>query len=274
MARFKSEFLYGLVFKWYKYIPLFFMSLAFCVMFYNDVQFLNTAAGANAIPSTMDYFLNLFNGIPIYIPSEGKPFEVPVIWFVLNLYIAFAAANYPTSDLNGVGKYMILQSKSRTKWYLGKCCWVVFSVLFCYLLIFLAPVIFSLFTGKLSFFASSDEVICAKLLANYSVAGPVYLVLSVLLLPVLTSIALSVVQLLIEFLSKPIFSFIVTVCLLIASAYLYTPFLIGNFSIMLRSEYVIENGIKFTTGAIVTLTIIVLAIVLGVLRFKKKDIGV
>lgn len=268
----QTDLFYGVAAKWVKFVPLFFISLFFCIPFYNSFRFLATVTEFDVNPTMMDYIIRIFNGIEPYIPEPSKPFEVPFLWAIPNFYVAFMVANYPTNDLFGFGKHMVLQSKSRVKWYLGKCLWTACTVLGCYLMVYLPPVILSAFTGTLSLRVTDAEVMAGSLMADYAAADPALLAFHVLLLPFLTSLALSFIQLFLEFLWKPIFGITAVICILIASAYYTTPFLPSNFSILLRSAYALEGGMSFGLGLTVSLALILSFAGIGAFYFNRYDI--
>lgn len=267
-----SELYYGIAAKWYKYLPLAFISFFFCMIFYGRVRFISSIWDMDIRPSTLDYLLNIFNGMKIYVPSLSNPFEIPIIWLIPNIYVALTIFSYPTKDLSGFGKHLLLQSRNRSKWYLNKCVWVLFNVVVCYIMICLPPLLISAFTGSLFLASAGGDVMAEVLLSDYGLADPSALAASVFILPILTSLALSSIQLFLEFTWRPIFSFTGIVVLIIASAYFHTPFLIGNISMFLRSKFAIENGVTPQSGVLINLAVILICGVAGALHFRKYDI--
>ena len=57
-----------------------------------------------------------------------------------------------------------------------------------------------------------------------------------------------------------------------AATYFKTPFLIGNFAMLKRSAFCIEDGYSLTTGICVELLVIVVCITVGLIRIRKYDI--
>jgi len=268
----RSELFRGVAAKWYKYLLLLLIAGGFCAPVYTGAKFYIEIGDLNAMPTTMDYLLYLFRGMRVYIPSPDNPFQIPYMWLALNLYIAFTTASYPTNDLAGFGKHILIRSKTRTGWYLNKCAWATANVAVCYMMIFLAPLFFSILSGNVSS-AASGESMAMYLEADFGAADPAALLLSVIFLPLLTMLALSLLQVFLEFVLSPIFGFTIIACVWLASAYLYTPFLIGNFTMFLRSEFAMgEEGLGFTAGVIINLCIIIAAVVIGCRYFKTYDI--
>jgi len=145
-------------------------------------------------------------------------------------------------------------------------------VLVCYAAIFLPPLLLSLLTGNFSF-AASGAPMEQLLRADYGAADPAALLRAVVFLPLVTSLAMSLLQVFLEFVLTPIFSFAIIACVWLSSAYLYTPFLPGNFSMFLRSEFVMgEEGLRFLPGMVINLAVAVAAVTAGCRYFNAYDI--
>lgn len=263
----------GILLKWYKFVPLSFVVFAFCFDFYKSISAKTlTLTGESTVPSFMDYIIYLLEGMYEYIPRPDNPFTVPVIWFTLHFYIATVVANYSVHDINGFGKHVLIQNESREKWFFNKCIWVISSVIVCFLMVYSAPFIISLFTGRLSFAASGNSIIIEDLKADFTAVDKNDLIYISFLLPILTSITVSLIQLLLEFVLRPIYSYMIVICFWIASAYFCSPLLFGNSSMLLRFKYFTENGFDILSGVITDIVLIIAVIIIGILYFRKYDI--
>lgn len=262
----------GILFKWKKYAPLAVISFFFCVFFFTRTMQISQIKGESAMPVFMDYIIYLFKGMEEYIPESGQPFTVPVIWFVINFYIATVIANYPTNDICGFGRTVLLQHKSRANWFFNKCVWAIASVAVCFLLIYIPPFLISLCTGGLSLTASSGVSILTALEIDCTFLPKGELLVISMLLPFLTSVAVSVIQLALEFILKPVYSYMVIICFWIVSAYFCTPVIFGNNSMIMRSNYFNFNGVRPLTGIIICSVLTAAAAVCGIFYFKRYDI--
>ena len=220
-----------------------------------------------------DYFLYIFGGIKEYIPSPNDPFQIPYLWLINHLLILYFTLHYASDDLSGVGQQMIYRAGGRIKWWVSKCIWNFTSVVSYYFISFTVIITYSLIKEnaiKLSFSSFMRDIIYF---------GPKDLgletwdiVLEVSLMPFLVTLALSILQMALSLVFKPAFAFIFSSVMLISSAYYMTPFLIGNFSMAVRSDKVVSNGVNLTDGIIATLVMIALGIIIGILAIRRYNI--
>lgn len=268
----RCELYRGIVSRWYWYLLLFCISSVFCFYMHIGMTISLNADELVSMPSTMDYLLYLFKGMHVYNESSSSTFQIPYIWLTINLYIAFTAANYLTNDLRGFGIYILIHSKARVGWYLSKSMWLTLNVVSCYFVIFLSTLLVSAISGNVSF-EVSGQALEWLLGANYSNASLLSLVGYVLLLPLVTSLAMSFVQIFIELISNSILAFTIIAFSWLSAIYMYTPFLFGNFAVVLRTELVMgDDGLRFTHGMFINLCIIVGAITAGCKYFSKYNV--
>ena len=93
-----------------------------------------------------------------------------------------------------------------------------------------------------------------------------------MLLPILVTGALSIMQLALSLIIKPIFSFCISATTLVLSAYYLNPILIGNYVMSERSDLLIENGISTKTGIIYSFVILVAFGLMGLILFWRYDV--
>ena len=92
------------------------------------------------------------------------------------------------------------------------------------------------------------------------------------ILPVIICVMNNLLQLFLSLFIKPFFSFIFTVSYTIASAYYLKCFMLGNYAMIARSNIFIDNGVNFTDGLIISLSVILMVIISGTVLFSKQDI--
>lgn len=260
----KHDLTVGILYQWEKYLPAVLIFLFICAD-------LRLKAQGHAI-SYADYLIHAFQGMEVYIPSPDKKFDIPVIWLAMNLYAAFLIGDYPLKDILGFGQQILIRSNHRGQWWFSKCIWNLCSMLLFYGIGHLAIFLFTLFSCAGTFSMVPTEVTAT--LSNMDISrltGHTWIGF-VFVMPLLTSAALSLLQMTLEFVTKPIFSYAVIVCILVLSGYFFTPFFIGNGSMLLRSEFVLENGIPFTQGVLLAILLIGLTIATGYLLFSRYDV--
>lgn len=260
----------GILHRWAFYLVFICTSVVFCIWLNAEVKVLNNFQHLNLIPSTMDYLLKFFQGAEVYNPLENKPFTIPAIWLFLNLYLAFMIANYPTHDLQEFGKNIFVRSQTRTAWFVSKCIWNIVTVTIIYILLYLIILIFSIVNNNISMRVTPEIADRVLLISHFKQSSNLFLV--AILLPPVTSYAISFLQMFLEFILKPIYSFVIVVCLLSASAYYYNYFLIGNHSMLLRNEVMLDGGIKTWIAVVIDVAIIAGSIIGGVICFKRYDV--
>ena len=229
--------------------------------------------------TVLDYLFYLFFGMEEYVPTPGNKFRFPALWVAVILYVSYITLYYPYKDLNGYGKNILLNTQSKKTWYLSKCMWVTISTIIYFLIGFVVLSLFSIISGaEITADVSSNAVI--KLIPfitteqNLFYNNAIYYKVTILhfVLPVIICIMNNLLQLFLSLFIKPFFSFIFTVSYSIASAYYLKCFMLGNYAMIARSNIFIDNGVNFTDGLLISLSVILVVIISGTVLFSKQDI--
>ncbi|MCD7752733.1 MAG: hypothetical protein LUI10_13530 [Lachnospiraceae bacterium] len=258
----KYDFRVGIWRDFYKCAVIAGSTLFACVDFY-----LKTSTAGEAVVLS-DYIFHLFRGMKPYIQGESD-FEIPILWFTVNLYLAYLIGKYPREDLSRSGVNVLLKSKSRAKWWLSKCVWCVASVAIYYAVIYFVIVAFCVWMKTdltLRVRVSGDSV-----LLLYSGREDIPYPL-LFLLPVVCSAAISLLQMVLMFLTDVVYGFLAVAVLLLASAYLYAPFLIGNLSMLERCEYFQYDGFGLKSAYLICIALAVISVLAGGKFFERCDI--
>jgi hypothetical protein len=258
----KRDVLRGFRYTRIQLIPALLFFLLTSLSFFKEAQFALNNNMYIFMPTFADCLVNMFKGMSIYIPDTRNTFSIPFSWLIINVYIAYLVGYYPMRDLSGFGKYILLSSKDRRNWWIGKFTWSALIVIAYYLIAYISIFIVSLFFSEFSI--STTESLISLTLQE--------MILYSIVIPMLTSIALSTFQLTLNLYFKPLICFLIIVVLIVSSAYFYTPFLIGNCSMLLRSASGMDNGIIWSTSLLIELTLVIGCFFVGYTRFKKYDI--
>jgi len=258
---FKYDFKVGLLRDFYKYFVIAFIVLFACVDFY-----LKTNSIENIVFS--DYIFHIFRGMKPYIKGESE-FEIPILWFTVNLYLAYIIGKYPKEDLYKCGINVILKSRTRNKWWLSKTIWCVLSVIIYYIVIYITMIIFCVF-AKVDFVLQIHKNKTSFLLL-FSDKENINLY-AMFFLPIICSISISLFQLTIIFFTDVVYGFVSVAIVLISSAYMYTPALVGNISMIERCEYFQYDGISVKLSYFICTVLAAVSIIIGGKYFKKYDI--
>lgn len=220
-----------------------------------------------------DYWFYLYGGMHKYIPSPGNAFRFPVVWIVLFLAIPFILLNYPFEDMHGVGQQILVRSGRRRAWWLSKCCWnFLGTVLYHLILQAVGLVLFFIFQMEVSNRIHMDFITLAFEVGHQEVWEPSVLPPAVFLLPVFVSAVINMMQMTFSLFIKPMFSFFTAAVLLLASAYLLSPLLIGNYAMAFRYHWMLKEGVSISTGGAVCAVLLLLIVILGLVRFRFYDI--
>ena len=109
-------------------------------------------------------------------------------------------------------------------------------------------------------------------LPNAYTSLPVHVIPQTFLLMPLVVAAINLLQMTVSLFVKPLISFIITTAILLLSAYYTTPILIGNYSMPLRSDWMLVNGVNFTVGIVFSVVLILVCVMVGGVVFQRRDI--
>ncbi len=226
---------------------------AVIVSLYIVLWFLRGAALPDGIGNTLSAgVFMLFRGDMPYMIGSGGDFKLPIVWLSANAFIAFTLRTFPIEISMLHEHKTMLGSVSKKRWWTAKfiTMWVLVS--FEFVLIYTAAILFS---G-----------------INSNSLAPGEYFIQILLAPWLTSLAMSSVQILLNLVTKPIISLAAVIGYLTASAYYYSPIMIGNYSILQRSAFILSDGIRFPLVMMVTLSVVAICYIVGLMAVKKIDL--
>lgn len=209
-----------------------------------------------------DGWLYLFSGSMEYKYSADGKFELPIIWFLFHAYLYYMLCGYPVNTLKKAGTKSMLFAGTRTKWVISKIVWTLTNVIMFYFVQFLCLVIGASIYNQIAQIDISFTM-TTQILKNQVI---------MFLLPLVADIAIALMQMANSFFFSPFIAYIFTLAYLIFSVYIKSEFLLGNYSMLLRTTYLDKNGLSIGSGFIAG---VILSIgFLGTLIFYmcKKDI--
>ena len=220
-----------------------------------------------------DYWFFLYGGMCEYIPSPDNPFQFPAVWILVFLVLPFVLLNYPFRDMYGVGQQILVCSGRRSLWWLSKCCWNFCGTVLYHLIIQAAGLVLSLvFEVEISNRIHMDFINLVFNIRYQEVWNPSSLPVAALLLPMLVSAAINMLQMTMSLFIRPMFGFFAVAVLLLASAYLLSPLLIGNYAMAFRYDWMLKMGVSIGAGERIAIIILLLAVLSGLVRFRLYDI--
>lgn len=215
--------------------------------------------------------ISFFKGTKEYI--KGNMVNIPEISLVIVFILLIIISLYINNDIQGIGKNILVNSCSYSKWWLSKFIWMIISVTFFYMIILFANIL----SGVLLFgenFNISFSYICesnVKIFFNTSEICETINSFSFIGESFLLFVTAASVQLLISLLLRPAYGIIIEIIVFTFSVFNMRWYWVFNYMMSLRIECMpngFENevyGIYFMLGinAVVVLT--------GILRLKNRE---
>ena len=260
----------------YKYCIAALTVFVLCLSFYMLSQDIWLDSSPNGLHqysgerSISDYFIFLSKGMEVYVPSTDNPFKFPIFWAIIQIQVALLVATYPANDLEGYSRNVFIRTENKLVWWCAKITWTVLTVVSFYLLGFIVVVMCSLIVGDTAFFPTSNISLhvngidaCALLPSE---------LFGALAVGVLASVVLATIQVVLSFVVKPAFSFVVIMTYTIASTYFHAPYLIADYSMLLRNGMLLPEGLDNMTMIVICLILALTSSIAGYLYFARRDI--
>lgn len=273
LKEFNHDILMGTIYDWKKYIVIIFIFIFLCLGFQRRVHLEISCGEIQSLPTFADYVIDIYKGMDIFeANNKMERFEIPSGWIVMNIYISFIVGYYPLNDLKTYSPHILLRSKSRSQWWFSKCMWITASVFIYYSIAYIIIGIFALFNGGISLVPTYDINILVSDIDTYNFTWQ-QVAFTAMVLPIITSGAFSLLQMFISLFSNSIVSNMVSITIIIVSAYYCNPFLIGNYLMIWRNSIVISSkGVTTNMGIGIGIFISIMSIWVGSIKFKKVDI--
>lgn len=262
-------------YEWSKYIPIILL-------------FLYAAVSTNAIvekngmtANIADYLVMMFKGLKPYETKDTVKniigFRLPVYYLLLNVYISWVISYFPFRDMGNYGKILMIKQGKKQKWWFNKCIWSIWAVFSSYLTGYMVFFIIGLFEKNVSLDINAEtlKLITDKIIDETNVCGlsEKKLIVLCVILPVLMSVGISIIQMVLSLVMKPLYGQMLVIGMYVISAYYCNGFLPGNYQMLLRNSIIIKNsGVNLYYGIVISIMMILLGIGLGLKIIKKKDI--
>lgn len=221
--------------------------------------------------SFADCWLYVYGGMQKYDPSTGVKFEFPATWMLLFLLGTFLVLNYPFKNLDGIGQHVLVAINGRSEWWLAKCFWNVISTVYYHGGIILTLLLLCRMSG-IAVKGNINYLVTCILFnimnASDMIDGQI-LSIEWLLLPLCVAIAVNLFQMLLGLFIKPLFAFLVMAVMFLVSAYLFVPWLPGNYTMAIRGSWLYRGGMEMAAGYGWGLGLILISIIVGLVKFKR-----
>lgn len=257
----------GLI-RW-RYLLIFPLSALPCIPCYTDAQLAN-------VPGTwMDYMLYCFKGSVPMTASPEMSLALPIFWVLAMAGSLLLNLDYFLSDLTQAGQQIMIRSKTRRGWYLSKCAWNLCSCILYMMLLCTSVLLFTLLSGgtvSLQSTPSVMEIYLSELTVEPTLLSGLPGFIAVVLMPLVTLMALNMLQMAMCLLVRPIIGFLISMALLVLSVYCNVPFVLGNGAMAIRSALLVPGGISPGFATLTSIAILLASAILGAWKFQNTDI--
>lgn len=230
-------------------------------------------SASDAIATYADHIMYLYGGMAQYIPNPAEPFQFPARWMIWFMSLLFFLSSYAYKDMQTFGIQILTRSGSRRAWWLSKTLWCFFGTLLFHAVLWLTVGIGCLMAKAELSLSLHTGIIC-RLFQTFSTGtavGEIQISLLTLLLPAVVSFSLCLCQMTLSLLMKPTLSFLTMAVVAILSAYLFSPVLLCNYAMPIRTEWFMSNGVNIDTGYVYAASFVLFLIVLGAIIFDSYD---
>lgn len=265
----------GLAAEWKKFLTALIVFLGFFSLHYLRVTAENVylqRTGEKGLQFTCaDFILSVLGGMRRVGSGEGNMETFPALWMFFFLLLLFDTLRYPARNLEGMGKTMLLLSRSRRMWWLSKCVWCCCYVWAYFLLLYASAFLMALCLGG-EMTLQPSEYAPSMLDAGRHIKAPPWNMSPGLLLAPLAACGMAMLQMALSLWMPPVFAYVFSDVLLLASVFLAVPGLVGNYAMLFRTQLFAEDGFSLGQGFFGASMLIVLSLLAGCLRVERMDI--
>lgn len=253
-------------YEWKKNIPVMLIFLCAAVS--------SVISSGEADIGIREYMITMFKGVKPYendtVTGREVIFNLPAYYLLFNMYIAWVVGYFPFKDMSGYGKISLIKYKSRQRIWINKCIWCICAVSGFYISGYMVFMIMDL-AGPFIKSVKASSVMETELefasLDNYKMC------MLCIVIPLLTSIGISVLQMAVSIFIKPVYGVIAVMGVLVLSVSYCKWFFPGNSLMLLRSSSVIgKSGVGMYMGMFMGICMLMSGIIAGLVLIRKKDI--
>jgi len=254
------------------------ISLFVCMSAHINIVFYNDMLEGTSKPTVFNLLLQSFKGCDPLSKIRDMHSPIPYMWLAIFIFSVFTAFDYAHDDISNFGMQIISRTGKRVLWWYSKCLWAVLSGVYFYILFLVTAIIFASLNGydvKLN-----DNIIFSDLLSNcsmyYTYKGTKIVMGTELLMVIISPLAvictLNVLQMTISLIIKPIYSFFISLGILLLSAFVDWTIVFPRTAMIPFSNHYQENGYNMTSGLITCSIVIIISVIAGRIWFKRYDI--
>lgn len=216
----------------------------------------------------MDYLIFLFKGLETYSSDSGKVFEISAEWLLIQIIPVLMVISYIRRDLHQLNFQTIIKSGSRKTWWNEKCAWACEMALGFYCLIYIF--------GFLCCFTEDNLINYDFWREAYGINFENYTTFqwinSLVIIQVLNAIFTILCFAFITVIINESISIILNIILNVITMYYTSTFLLGNYTMILRSTDLKNSGLNIHNCYFVYIALIITVIISGNIYIEKCDL--
>lgn len=255
------------------FAAIFVVALLYCNIFINGSSPVNKSDIDAAGTGVGDIMFLLFRGNDPYTIVNGNQFVISPIWMSLVILPILLLFSYCTNDIDLLSGMVLIQSGKRNRWWFSKCIWCIVTVIMFYAILFVAAlmsVIVNYGFDNLAVVGVSNNVLNSSGFIDEMLTSAQLLLM--ILVPLISSIALGLLQMLISLAISPIISIIAMIVLYVIAAFYINPYIITDYMMYKRWDCFIKGGVNPIMGIVVAIIIIIGSIIIGDIYFKRHNV--
>lgn len=219
----------------------------------------------------LDNVFYMLSGCEHVIPEKIKDIKIPFSWMSIQFLCGLVTFDYIQYDQNGIGKAIILRTKSKLAWWLSKCLSMICLVIGVYILLFVVSAVVALINYRLSGELHMDLLSMVLELNNTYIVED-GMIIYIFTVPILVSIGITLFQAAISQYLSPVIGLAVVLSIDVMSVFSNSVLLWGNWSMILRSSLCLQDGLDVWKSIAAGIVTGITGVVSGGIRFCKKDI--
>lgn len=255
--------------------------LCFFECMYNDNLLAILSNGSSFGKITIfDLFTLVFRGNdPISkLPKDNSLMELPYFWIAIFVFAVFIGFEYMHNDLTQFGTQILTRCRKRESWWLSKCIWCIAATVWCYILIigtiFLYGVLHDFILTPENNYKLTDVLTNESVVYESASCKSIGIMdrLCIIIAPLTVILALNMIQMTLCLVIKPVYSYIISVVLIIAGTFSDSQIAFTRSAMVLYNMNYLKKGYNTHVGIIICLTITALCMIIGGIYFKKTNI--
>lgn len=219
----------------------------------------------------LDNVFYMLAGCEYVNPLKIKDIKIPYSWMSVQFLCGLITLDYVQSDQNGIGKAIMLRSKSKLCWWLSKCLCLICLVIGLYMLLFIVSAIAASINYRL-IGGLHMELLSMVLELNNTYVFEDGMITYLFTVPILVSVGATLFQAGLSQYLSPVIGMVAVLSIDIMSVFSNSVILWGNWSMLLRSSLCSQDGMAVWKSIVAGIMIGIIGMAAGGVRFCKKDI--